>query len=106
MQTFFLRLCLKLRNLSSSSWELGLYRKFLTPGLQTLTEGHKLGEPRPLFSMIPAAKLEEWREAYGGSAIQEQKRLEAEKAAAKKAAKKAKKESEKQAIDEGGFDNF
>ena len=58
----------------------------------TLAEGHKLGEPRPLFSMIPAAKLEEWREAYGGSAIREQKLLEAEKAVAKKAAKKAAKE--------------
>ena len=57
----------------------------------TLAEGHKLGEPRPLFSMIPAAKLEEWREAYGGDAIREQKLLEAEKAAAKKAAKKASK---------------
>lgn len=65
----------------------------------TLAEGHQLGEPRPLFTMIPAAKLEEWREAYGGDAIQEQKRLDAEKAAAKKAAKlakKAKKDKEKQ----------
>lgn len=64
----------------------------------TLAEGHKLGESRPLFSMIPAAKLEEWREAYGGTAIQEQKRLDAEKAAARKAAKlakKAKKEKER-----------
>ena len=55
----------------------------------TLAAGHKLGEPRPLFSMIPAAKLEEWREAYGGSAILEQKLLEAQKLVAKKAAKKA-----------------
>lgn len=57
----------------------------------TLAEGLKLGEPRPLFSMVPAVKLEKWREAYSGRAIQEQKRLEAEKAAAKKAAKLAKK---------------
>lgn len=56
----------------------------------TLVEGHALGTPRPLFSTIPAAKLEEWQEAYGGGAAREQKRLEAEKAAAKKAAKKEK----------------
>lgn len=62
-----------------------------TWGSNAMPEGHKLGEPKPLFSMIPGAKLEEWREAYGGTAIQEQKRLEAEKAAAKKAAKQAKK---------------
>jgi len=61
----------------------------------TLVEGHQLGEPRPLFSVIPAAKSEEWREAYGGSAAREQKRLEAEKAAAKKAAKKQKKDKKK-----------
>lgn len=63
----------------------------------TLKEGHALGEPRPLFSIIPAAKLEEWQEAYGGDAAKEQKRLEAEKAAAKKAARKEKKEKSKQA---------
>ncbi|OBT57915.1 hypothetical protein VE04_03413 [Pseudogymnoascus sp. 24MN13] len=42
----------------------------------------------PLFTVIPAAKVEEWQEAYGGSTAEEQRRLEAEKAAAKKAAKK------------------
>jgi methionyl-tRNA synthetase len=62
----------------------------------TLAEGHALGEPRPLFLMIPAAKLEEWQEAYGGGAAREQKRLEAEKAAAKKAAKKEKRERNQQ----------
>lgn len=61
-----------------------------------LSEGQKLGEPHPLFSIIPAAKLEEWREAYGGSAAREQKVLEAEKAAAKKAAAKKAKEEKKQ----------
>lgn len=59
----------------------------------TLVEGHKLGESRPLFTMIPAAKLEEWQEAYGGSVIRAQKLAEAEKAAAKKAAKKASKKA-------------
>lgn len=62
----------------------------------TLPEGHAIGEPRLLFSTIPAAKLEEWREAYGGSAAQEQKILEAEKATAKKVAKKKRKEEKKQ----------
>ena len=57
-----------------------------------LPEGHVLGQPRPLFSTIPATKLEEWRDAYGGSAAQKQKALEAEKAAAKKAAKQEKKQ--------------
>jgi methionyl-tRNA synthetase len=54
----------------------------------------RVGEPKPLFSTIPAAKLEECREAYGGSAAKEQKILEAEKAPAKKAAKKEKKKTE------------
>ena len=72
----------------------------------TLGEGHKLGESRPLFSMIPAAKLEEWREAYGGSAIREQKLLEAEKSALKKASRKAaRKEKRTETIDKGGFDD-
>lgn len=57
-----------------------------------LPEGHALGEPRQRFSTIPVAKVEEWREAYGGSAAREQKILEAEKALAKKAAKKGKEE--------------
>jgi len=63
-----------------------------------LPEGHPLGEPRPLFSTIPAAKLEEWREAYGGGAARQQKILEAEKAAAKKAAKEEKKQRKKEAL--------
>ena len=57
-----------------------------------LPEGHALGEPRPLFSTIPVVKIEEWRNAYGGSAAREQKILEAEKVAAKRAAKKGKEE--------------
>ena len=62
-----------------------------------LPEGHPIGEPRPLFSTIPAAKLEEWREAYGGGAAREQKILEAQKAAAKRAAKEEKKQRKKEA---------
>ncbi|OBT73308.1 hypothetical protein VF21_08450 [Pseudogymnoascus sp. 05NY08] len=58
----------------------------------SLVAGSALGESRPLFTVIPAAKLEEWKEAYGGAAAKEQKRLEAEKVAAKRAAKKAKRE--------------
>jgi methionyl-tRNA synthetase len=61
-----------------------------------LVAGCALGESKPLFTVIPAAKVEEWQEAYGGSAAKEQRRLEAEKAAAKKAAKKAKKEKSQQ----------
>lgn len=62
----------------------------------SLVAGSALGESKPLFTVIPAAKVAEWQEAYGGSAAKEQKRLEAEKAAAKKAAKKAKKEKSQQ----------
>lgn len=63
----------------------------------TLVAGRALGESRPLFTVIPAAKLEEWKEAYDGGSAKEQRRLEAEKAALKKAAKKAKKEKGQQA---------
>ena len=63
----------------------------------TLPPGHPLGEPpKPLFATIPAAKIEEWREAYGGAEVRAQKILEAEKAAAKKAAKKKGKENKMQ----------
>jgi len=58
----------------------------------TLAEGHALGEPRPLFSKIPAEKLEEWQEAYSGGAVRKQNGPEPEKAAVKKAAKKEKRE--------------
>ena len=62
-----------------------------------LKSGHALGQaPSPLFANIPAAKIEEWREAYGGSELRAQKILEDQKAAAKKAAKKEKKDAKKQ----------
>jgi methionyl-tRNA synthetase len=57
--------------------------------------GQKLGTPEPLFSIIPAAKLDEWRDAYGGEELKKQKAIEAEKAAAKKAKKLADKEKKK-----------
>lgn len=57
--------------------------------------GQKLGEPKLLFSAIPAAKLDEWREAFGGEELRLQKAAEAEKAAAKKAAKEREKEKKK-----------
>ncbi|KAE9573534.1 putative methionine--tRNA ligase, cytoplasmic [Colletotrichum fructicola] len=64
--------------------------------------GHKLGEPKHLFSLIPATKIEEWKDAFGGEEVRKQKEEAAAKAAAKKAAKeadkarkKAKKEAEK-----------
>lgn len=61
-----------------------------------LPAGHTLGEPKALFSLIPAAKIDEWRDAFGGEELKAQKRLEAEKAAAKKEAKKREKEAKKQ----------
>lgn len=72
-----------------------------SPGLVSIPEtwsgdlikpGQKIGEPKLLFTQIPASKLDEWREAFGGEEIRKQKALEAEKAAAKKAAKEKKKQ--------------
>ncbi|RWA10933.1 hypothetical protein EKO27_g4194 [Xylaria grammica] len=72
----------------------------------TLEPGQKIGEPALLFSQIPAARAEEWRETFGGDELKKQKAAEAEKAAAKKAAKQKKKEqksaqkaAEKAAVD-------
>lgn len=53
----------------------------------TLKPGHAIGVPENLFSKIPVAKVEEWREAFGGEELRKQKALEAEKAAAGKAAR-------------------
>ncbi|KAH8811532.1 tRNA synthetases class I (M)-domain-containing protein [Xylogone sp. PMI_703] len=61
-----------------------------------LKPGHAIGEPQLLFAPIPSAKLEEWREAFGGEELRKQKALDAEKAAAKKAAKQ--KEAEKKRL--------
>lgn len=58
----------------------------------TIKPGQKIGEPKLLFTQIPASKLVEWREAFGGEEVRKQKALEAEKAAAKKAVKEAKKQ--------------
>jgi len=60
-----------------------------------LKPGHVLGAPELLFSNIPAAKIEEWREAYGGEELRKLKEIEAQKAAAKKAAREAEKEKKK-----------
>lgn len=60
-----------------------------------LKPGHAIGEPELLFANIPAAKVEEWREAYGGEELRKQKQIEAEKAAAKKAAREKEKEKKK-----------
>jgi methionyl-tRNA synthetase len=61
-----------------------------------LSPGHVIGEPKPLFTTIPASKLEEWSEAFGGAELRKQKILEAEKVAVKKAAKKKGKEEKLQ----------
>lgn len=55
----------------------------------------KLGEPKLLFSAIPAAKLDEWRETFGGEELKLQKAAEAEKAAGKRAAKEKEKEKKR-----------
>ncbi|TLD28690.1 hypothetical protein PspLS_03204 [Pyricularia sp. CBS 133598] len=75
----------------------------------SLTPGTPLGEPERPFAQIPASKLEEWREAFGGEELRKQKQLEAEKAAAKKLArekdkekKRLKKEAAKAAAASGG----
>ncbi|KAL2024694.1 hypothetical protein VTK56DRAFT_6895 [Thermocarpiscus australiensis] len=60
-----------------------------------LKPGHAIGAPELLFANIPAAKVEEWREAYGGEELRLQKALEAEKAAAKKAAREKEKEKKR-----------
>ncbi|KAJ9148351.1 Methionyl-tRNA synthetase [Pleurostoma richardsiae] len=61
----------------------------------SLKPGHKLGTPKLLFSQIPASKVEEWREAFGGEEVRRLKELAAEKAAAKKAAKEREKEKKR-----------
>ncbi|KAI0909958.1 tRNA synthetases class I (M)-domain-containing protein [Ustulina deusta] len=58
----------------------------------TLEPGQKIGAATLLFSQIPAARAEEWRETFGGDELKKLKAAEAEKAAAKKAAKQKKKE--------------
>ncbi|KAJ4388347.1 hypothetical protein N0V85_007652 [Neurospora sp. IMI 360204] len=60
-----------------------------------LKAGEPIGTPELLFSQIPAAKLEEWREAYGGEELRKQKEIEAEKAAAKKLQREKEKEKKK-----------
>ncbi|KAG7290746.1 hypothetical protein NEMBOFW57_000749 [Staphylotrichum longicolle] len=60
-----------------------------------LKPGHAIGTPELLFANIPAAKIEEWRDAFGGEELRKQKEAEAEKAAAKKAAREKEKEKRK-----------
>lgn len=60
-----------------------------------LKPGQAIGTPELLFSNIPAAKIEEWRDAFGGEELRKQKALEAEKAAAKKLAREKEKEKKK-----------
>ena len=67
-----------------------------TWNVSALPPGHVLGEPKTLFTMIPAAKLDEWTDAYGGDELRKMKILDAEKVAAKKAAKKKEKEERQQ----------
>lgn len=57
--------------------------------------GHKLGAPALLFSQIPATKVEEWREAYGGEEARKAREEKAREAAEKAAKRKADKEKKK-----------
>ncbi|VBB86628.1 Putative methionyl-tRNA synthetase, cytoplasmic [Podospora comata] len=57
--------------------------------------GHKLGEPELLFATIPVAKIEEWRDAFGGEELRKIKEAEAKKAAEKKLAREKEKEKKK-----------
>jgi methionyl-tRNA synthetase len=63
--------------------------------VDALKPGHAIGTPELLFANIPAAKIEEWRDAFGGEELRKQKEIEAEKAAAKKAAREKEKEKRK-----------
>jgi methionyl-tRNA synthetase len=63
--------------------------------VDALKPGHAIGTPGLLFAQIPAAKIDEWRDAFGGEELRKQKEAEAAKAAAKKAAKEKEKEKKK-----------
>ncbi|KXX78955.1 Methionine--tRNA ligase, cytoplasmic [Madurella mycetomatis] len=60
-----------------------------------LKPGHAIGTPELLFATIPATKVDEWRDAFGGEELRKQKTLEAEKAAAKKLAREREKEKKR-----------
>ncbi len=63
--------------------------------VDALKPGHAVGTPELLFANIPASKIDEWRDAFGGEELRKQKEIEAEKAAAKKAAREKEKEKRK-----------
>lgn len=82
--------------------QLGIEPTTIIPDVwdfNSIAAGHKIGTPKPLFSIIPSSKIEEWQLAYGGEELKRQKALQAEKAAAKAAAKKAKKQKSKEKKD-------
>ncbi|RYP51761.1 hypothetical protein DL768_002984 [Monosporascus sp. mg162] len=85
--------------------QLGVDANVCIPSTWTadaLKPGHTVGKAELLFSVIPQAKVDEWREMYGGDELRKQKELEAEKAAAKKAAKDRKKQKKLLESVEGG----
>ena len=85
--------------------QLGVGNEVSIPSTWTadaIKPGHALGNAELLFSVIPQAKIDEWRDMFGGEELRKQKQLEAEKAAAKKAAKQRKKQQKKQENVEGG----
>lgn len=85
-----------LPNTSKSIFEqLGLDTAATIPdtfAVDAVKPGHKLGEPKHLFTQIAASKIEEWKDAFGGEEVRKQKEEAAAKAAEKKAAKEREKE--------------
>lgn len=70
--------------------------------------GHKLGTPKPLFNQIPDAKIEEWREKFGGEEARlarEAKAKEQEEKRLKKVADKEKKKAKKAAASAASKEN-
>ena len=62
----------------------------------SIKPGHKIGKAKYLFSNIDVKKADEWREMFGGTQAERQKKKEeAAKLQAKKAAAKAKKDKKK-----------
>lgn len=78
--------------------QLGVEAKVTIPSTwtaDTIKAGQPIGKAESLFSIIPTAKADEWRDMYGGEELRKQKQIEAEKAAAKKAARQRKKQQKK-----------
>lgn len=63
--------------------------------VDNIKPGHQLGVPALLFTQIPAAKIDEWREAYGGEEARKEKEALAKAAEEKRLKRLADKEKKK-----------